>query len=192
MKLPIFPLSIYLLPGGITRLRIFEQRYIRMVRNAEKTKGFVISYYQNNDEFNISSWGSWVDIIDFELGDDGFLVIDVKCKSLVDIINCQKDDDNLLQAEIEMKAHWPNKSNAVSKSNLTDNLHRLFAENHELSNMYKGHFNKDLAWVCARWLELLPVNFTEKSLFVEHNSFDSAVEFLTTLIIDKNKRENIL
>ena len=82
MNIPIFPLSIYLLPQGITRLRIFEQRYLNMVKNVHKTNGFVISYYQDSPnldiESKISAWGSWVEIVNFMQGDDGILVIDVK------------------------------------------------------------------------------------------------------------------
>lgn len=191
MNLPIFPLSIYLLPGGITRLRIFEQRYINMVKNADQTDGFAISFYQEQNEFNISSWASWVDIVDFQLGNDGLLVIDVKCKSLISIINCYRDENNLLQAKVEKKEHWPQSKAILKVPNLTEDLKRLFALNDDLSAMYQGHFQDDLNWVCSRWLELLPVTFADKSLFVEPHSFNSALEFLTTLMVEKNKFENI-
>ena len=36
IELPLFPLSIFLLPGGITRLRIFEPRYLKMVAIASR------------------------------------------------------------------------------------------------------------------------------------------------------------
>ncbi len=31
VNLPIFPLPVFLLPKGVTRLRIFEERYLKMV-----------------------------------------------------------------------------------------------------------------------------------------------------------------
>jgi len=41
VTLPIFPLPVFLLPGGVTKLRIFEPRYLKMVSTASSGQGFV-------------------------------------------------------------------------------------------------------------------------------------------------------
>lgn len=85
--LPIFPLPVFLLPNGITRLRIFEPRYLKLVKIASTEQGFIILLQSEKPETTDITWGSWVEIINFDSGEDGVLEIDVKCKSLVKILS---------------------------------------------------------------------------------------------------------
>ena len=64
MILPVFTLPIFLLPDGHTRIRVFEPRYLKLVRIASQNHGFVI---YNSDKHN-EDVGSLVDIINFEQG----------------------------------------------------------------------------------------------------------------------------
>ncbi|MCH2058319.1 MAG: hypothetical protein MK214_17250 [Thalassotalea sp.] len=183
MIVPIFPLKIFLLPDGVTQLRIFEQRYLNMVKNAAKTQGFVIAY---NTDSGISEWGSWVDIVDFEAGEDGLLNIIVSCKQLVGIGNTMRQDDDLLLGEIEPLMHWPVVTEQVQCQLLQEQLEKLFNEHPSLQKLYTApRFDRD-DWVCARWLELLPISFDGKKHFVKPNSFPQAVEFLNTIIFKEN------
>ena len=78
MKRAIFPLPIFILPEGYTRLRIFEPRYLTMVKNALKTNsGFVLCTFEHDTPFNISAQGCLMDIIDFDQDESGMLLIDV-------------------------------------------------------------------------------------------------------------------
>ena len=70
-NLPIFPLSVFLLPEGMTKLRIFEPRYLKMVSIASKGQGFVIWAKGDNKSISDSPWGSWVEIINFDKAEDG-------------------------------------------------------------------------------------------------------------------------
>ena len=192
MKIPIFPLSVYLLPQGITRLRIFEQRYLNMVKNCHNTNGFVISYDQYSSNTNISnsiaSWGSWVEIINFMQGDDGILIIDVKCKSLVDIHSTSINSENLMFGEVKLRKHWADTVANQKQAELTQQLIQVFNEYKQLADLYPQVFQGDAHWVCARWLELLPLTFADKSIFSSKDSFTKTVEFLTQIIIEeKNK-----
>lgn len=187
MNIPIFPLSIYLLPQGITRLRIFEQRYLNMVKNVHKTNGFVISYYQDSPnldiESKISPWGSWVEIVNFMQGDDGILVIDVKCKALVDIQNTSINNEQLMLGEVAVKAHWADSLGKQTQADLSEQLNKVFSDNKQLADLYQQIFVDDLHWVCARWLELLPLPFVDKSIFCTQDSFNKALEFLSEILI---------
>lgn len=196
MKLPIFPLPIFLLPGGITRLRIFEQRYLNMVRNAEKTKGFAIRYYSSSKSFLAPNWASWVEIIDFDMKSDGVLMIDVKCHSLVTILETERNHENLLLATISEKNHWLSDINldglkadiisdmtmATKITLLTEQLSWFFNRNPEFDKLYQDKNYQDPYWVCCRWLELLPVNFADKALFVEPSSFPAAIQFIDNIL----------
>ena len=191
--LPIFPLAIYLLPGGITRLRIFEQRYLQMVRDANKTDGFAICYFNQASKLGLSDWASWVDIVDFEMGSDGVLVIDVKCRALVNINASSYDDKNLLQGSVSIKHHWSEEGDNIvhrTDNGLTSELERFFNENKELSNLYHDKFNHNINWVCARWLELIPVSFANKKHFADTNNLNDAIKFLSNIIVDTSDEKN--
>ena len=58
MKYPIFPLNIFLLPGEITMLHIFEQRYKELLRDVEATNMSFGIYYENDN--NIKNLGTMV------------------------------------------------------------------------------------------------------------------------------------
>ena len=194
MILPIFPLPVYLLPSGITQLRIFEQRYLNMVKNSQNTQGFVIvhtlpkgqtSQYQTSAKTQLSEWGSWVDIVDFDSDNDGMLLITVRCKSLVNISNIHQQADNLNLATIQPKAHWQAKADNEHCLMLKRELKRLFSSHEALQKLYPSpDFDSD-HWVCARWLELLPVEFSDKKHFSQDNSFPKAVEFLSTILVNE-------
>ncbi|MFD2166868.1 LON peptidase substrate-binding domain-containing protein [Thalassotalea euphylliae] len=183
MKLPLFPLPVYLLPSGVTQLRIFEQRYLTMVRNSQKTNGFVIVHTVGDDR--ISEWGSWVDIVDFDQGDDGVLNLLVKCKHLVSIGETERQPDQLLTGEVEVLPHWPETTSNDRCIQLKHQLQRLFEDHPSLQKLYSEPQFDNYDWVCARWLELLPVSFENKRHFAHPNSFLQAVDFLTTIIFDE-------
>ncbi|TYK66211.1 LON peptidase substrate-binding domain-containing protein [Colwellia echini] len=230
--LPIFPLPIFLLPEGITRLRIFEQRYLKMIKIASKGQGFVIWLNSQESSSPLIKWGSWVEIINFDLGDDGVLEVDVKCKSLVDIISLNKDEDNLHFGVVNEKLHWSqNKSvveeiedekehvkikntdqdfcsaNKLSKNTissplvlpsnvslisseqkdlrdkmLAEPLNELFSNDLQLNKFYPANLRQNPHWVVARWLEILPLNLSVKSTFVNIHSFEEAKNFVQSVI----------
>jgi Lon protease-like protein len=183
INLPIFPLSIFLLPDGVTRLRIFEARYLKMVSMAMKNNGFVVLPIANEEQVEDKLTGSWVEIINFDQSDDGLLLIDVRCKELVEVKDMSQDKDNLHHANVSPKSHWPEVSVDESTNKFSRSLNKLFIENTELSALYKDKHLEQASWVVARWLELLPVNIDEKRLFVESGSFDAAKEFLQGIIL---------
>jgi len=51
-KIPLFPLSTVLFPGGVIALKIFEARYLDMIKQClrEKTEFGVVSIIKNSDD----------------------------------------------------------------------------------------------------------------------------------------------
>lgn len=187
--IPVFPIPVFLLPEGITRLRIFEHRYLKMVSIAFKEQGFIIYYNTRqiklNDNKKDTIWGSWVEIINFNQGEDGILEIDVKCKSLVQIHSLNKNKDNLYYADITNLAHWSTDEhealNTVSDG-LMQSLHALIKTSKVLNELYPEQANVKAVWVIARWLELLPLKPTIKPIFVQQQSFEQAKDFVTNIV----------
>ncbi|WP_111979840.1 LON peptidase substrate-binding domain-containing protein [Algibacillus agarilyticus] len=179
--LPIFPLNIFILPGGVTRLRIFEQRYIRMVSETINNTGFVISQPITNLN---SIFGCLVKIIDFDQEPDGLLMITVEGLNLVEISNISYESDGLAKADID-------KINTITVANqyqntklLGDKLIEIFNENSVLTQLYPCPLFDDPQWVCSRWLELLPFKLHEKIQIIKSNTPNELVQTLHSVIID--------
>jgi Lon protease-like protein len=183
LTVPVFPLSVFLLPEGIMRLRIFEQRYLQMVKIATKENGFVLGLNTQEQKIPTSQWGSWVDIINFDLGEDGVLEIDVKCHSLVEISSIEKDTDNLHFGAVSKISHWSDKFDGTSILQLSASLEKVFEHDAVLSDLYSEKLMTHSNWVLARWLELIPVSLAVKNTFVEQHNFEEAKGFVQSIIL---------
>ena len=182
-NLPIFPLSIFLLPQGITRLRIFEARYLKMVSLAMKNNGFVILPNASASTSELKTIGSWVEIIDFDQSENGLLLIDVRCKCLVDVSALQQDENQLHHAQVNRRAHWSETRVNETNDKIASSLKQVFSHNTELDNLYVDKNFQLANWVVARWLELLPVKLDEKNAFIEQDSFHHAMQFVEAIIL---------
>ncbi len=187
MKRAIFPLPIFILPQGYTRLRIFEPRYLNMVKTALKNDtGFVLCTFEHDTPFNISAQGCLVDIIDFNQDDSGMLLIDVIASKTVQIDDVYQDEQELRHGLISncTAPYWYSQSFADigehTKLKLT--LQNIFSTNHELSELYKQTRFDELTWVVARWLELLPISIEKKQQLAFETNFDNLLSFLHTVI----------
>lgn len=187
MQLGYFPLPVFLLPGGITKLRVFEQRYIRLVQEAAGDKGFAItcplmSFEPSCDQNN---WGSWVKIVDFATGDDGLLHIDVQCVEMVKLQDITIESDGLKRGNVEIYRHWA-EDNAVSDDldgkDLSLSLQHLFEQHIFLQDLYKNPQFDSQPWVVSRWLELMPLQDEDKNRFVHPCSFDQAKDFVLDIL----------
>ena len=194
--LPVFPLPIFILPGGVTKLRIFEQRYLKMVKISAANQGFVIFMNSNqvkgantmdSELVTKTQWGSWVKIINFDQGDDGVLEIEVECTSLVQIKSIEKDEDNLHFGTVSEIEHWSKEATDKEDTDnenvdLSTSLKNVFAENDILNTLYPKKTLNDVHWVLARWLEILPIELNIKSEFVVKHNIEEAKGFVESII----------
>jgi Lon protease-like protein len=191
LNLPIFPLPVFLLPNGITRLRIFEPKYLKMIKIATKGQGFVITPNYKDTNNSDVIWGSQVEIINFDQGDDGVLEIDVKSTSLVEITSLNKDESNLLFGDISLVEHWSHQKESPEAldegerkiKNLSISLDMLFKNDNRLADLYTDKPFDNGYWVVARWLELLPVPMSVKTTFISTNSYNEAKKFIQSIIL---------
>lgn len=106
MKTALFPLNAVLCPGGKIPLRIFEARYLDMVKACLKEdKGFVIAMLKADESSNFElpfyDRGSLAKIVDFDQGEDGLLNIIVEGQKQVDVVHAARAENGLWLADIE-------------------------------------------------------------------------------------------
>lgn len=118
-SLALFPLHAVLLPGATLGLRVFETRYLDLVRECGRTgSSFGVCLISEGEEVGApatpAAWGVEALIEDFDVGADGVLVLrlrgarrfhvnatDVRDNGLVtaQIDWCERDSDDELQPE---------------------------------------------------------------------------------------------
>ena len=103
--IPIFPLNVVLFPEGDLQLRLFEPRYIDMVRNCMKDDtGFGICLIKDGKEAGeaaqIFPLGTYSRIVDWEQMDDGLLGITVVGERRFRVETSKLQQDNLRTAEV--------------------------------------------------------------------------------------------
>lgn len=167
-------------------LRIFEQRYIRMVKDAcRQQAGFVICMLnaQGNKERNqhIYPLGTYCRVIDFEPRAEGLLGITVAGDYCVSISDIATENDGLRVALCRQTSPWQQQSMQVEET-MHRRLKELFAHYPEINRLYAEPRFDDPLWVVYRWLELLPVNAEQKQQLLQQQDCTNAMSFVRQLV----------
>ncbi len=187
MILPLFPLSSHILPGGRMALRIFESRYVRMVKTAcADNTGFVICMLNNSGDTasnsHIYDTGTHCRVIDFDLLDDGLLGITVEGEACVSISNIRTEADGLRIADCEFTKPWSCDIAINDIHPMESRLQEIFQKYPEISSLYDNLRFDDPLWVINRWIELLPVGAKQKQVFLTQPDCKQVINYLTDLI----------
>lgn len=181
MRLALFPLSVFLLPDGITRLRIFESRYKRLVANALATgQGFGLCLPKK--PHSLHDIGTRVQIYDFNQDENGFLTIDIKGVDRFTFTDLSSDNDGLMHADVTVIDGWEVVQMTPQYEFMQDSLkvaltaHPLYVE-----GVNQQDFN-NLSWVCQRWLEILPVPADKKYWLAGQSGLEPSIDFIREVI----------
>ena len=171
MELPLFPLNTVLFPGGVLPLRIFESRYLDMVKDCVREQGeFVVCLIREGQEVGATARhfaiGTACQIIDWETLPEGLLGITVRGNRRVKINNVEMRANQLLVGEVDALEEdqdemLPEKFNewAHLVSLIINKLGKPFNEQ---------QFHLDSAsWVGARLTEYLPFEVEAKQRILE-------------------------
>jgi Lon protease-like protein len=168
-------------------LRIFETRYVRMVKEACAAEtGFVICMLnakgdkQSNE--HIYPIGTYVNVVDFNMLDDGFLGITVEGKQCVRISNIVTEPDELRIADCEMITPLQFSADADALYPMDKRLKEIFTRYPEVNTLYAETNFDDPVWVINRWLELLPVDAEKKQAFLANGDCTEIVQYLAELV----------
>lgn len=187
MILPLFPLSSHVLPGGRMALRIFEARYVRMIKEAcANDTGFVIcmlnSQGDTSNNSHIFDTGTHCKIIDFDLLEDGLLGITVEGKACVSIMNITTQTDGLRVADCRLVKPWVCNISIDEIHPIDSRLQEIFQKYPEISSLYDELKFDDPLWVINRWIELLPVGAKQKQYFLTQPDCQQVISYLNDLI----------
>ncbi|SIQ14628.1 hypothetical protein SAMN05880558_102146 [Aeromonas sp. RU39B] len=185
-SLALFPLPSHILPGGKLPLRLFEPRHMAMLKESflnDRGFGIVMEDSTTSGQSGrILPVGTRVKVTDFYTLNDGLLGITVIGLERFCIHHLTTDDQGIKRAQVEVLPNWPQLSSDGSDDLLVERLKEVFEQYPELDELYPEKSYNDTAWICQRWLELLPMPVQEKQgLIAKHNSEEARL-FLHKLI----------
>ena len=170
--IPLFPLNAVLFPGGPLVLRIFEQRYLDLVRDCSRAgSGFGVCLILQGREAGEpavpAAVGTLAHITDFYTLPDGLLGIQAEGAERFQVTTTRVRDNGLVHGEVRFWPDEPSVAVPPEHSLLATILERLIEK-------AGGPFAKagrscydNASWVGFRLAELLPLDLPERQQLLQ-------------------------
>jgi Lon protease-like protein len=180
--IPIFPLNTVLFPRGVLPLRVFETRYVDMVRECMKSSApFGVVAIRAGNEVGTAAEpydiGTLAHIIACDVEDLGVLLLHTQGGERFRIIEKRTQRNQLIEARI---APLPVDDPGHTGESLTlcakvlqvviDELHRRAGELPDadfINPFTEPHALDSPTWVANRWSEMLPIALEDKQELLE-------------------------
>ncbi len=186
-SLPLFPLHTVLLPGAPLGLRIFEPRYLDMVRDcSRKSAGFGICLILDGHEVGMpattAAFGTEARIEDFGSTDDGLLTLQVRGVRRFHVLQTRVRDNGLIMGDVEWLARDPDDEIQPQHGLLATVLRNLLDQiGGEYAKAPMARFD-EAAWVGWRLAELLPLDDARRQALLQqddpHRRLDRLLEMM--------------
>jgi len=188
MELPLFPLSSIVMPQGLLPLRLFEPRYINMVKECMKSEsGFGVCLIKDGKEAGVAAepypMGTLVNIVDFDQGPDGLLHITAKGIQEFTLHSFKPNHENLLIGEVTLIPEGETMPMAESYRDLSQKL-AIILQYVEPNVNYPDKQLDNPDWICNRLLELLPLSAPSKYELLEMQNSEARLDALLALNIE--------
>jgi Lon protease-like protein len=171
-EVPLFPLDTVLFPGGTLGLRVFELRYLDMVRECARADGvfgvnLILSGHETGTGAVPAAVGTLARIVDFDILPDGLLGISVRGEARFRVEKSRARGNGLMLGQIRRWADEPAVAVPVEFSLLPTILERM-AEQAGLAwrNGPRERYD-DASWVGFRLAELLPLDDADRQRMLE-------------------------
>jgi Lon protease-like protein len=169
-SIAIFPLNIVLFPDGPLPLRIFETRYVDMVRRCmRETHAFGVVLIREGNEVGPAETfdvGTLAKIVDFHQLSDGLLGLSCVGQKRFRIRTRSRQADGLNLAEVDWLAPEPRVAVPARHARLASLLKNVLPQLGEVYTDIDMRLN-DAAWVGHRLAEILPIPLPDKQACLE-------------------------
>lgn len=191
--LPLFPLNTVLFPSGVLPLRVFEARYIDMVRECMKrATPFGVVLIKSGKEVGAAAEpedvGCLAHIAQWDMVNLGVLLLRTQGGERFRILRTRELSDHRLEARIEIMAA----DAAVPVSDIhvrcatalkivIDDIH--LKTQAEQGNAFDSPFAQpiqldDAGWVANRWCEILPIPLKARQKLLELDDAQSRLKIV--------------
>jgi Lon protease-like protein len=171
-SIALFPLNIVLFPEGALPLRIFETRYLDMVRRCMREgQGFGVVLIREGREAGrgdteIHTVGTMAEITDFHQLQDGLLGLSCVGRQRFRIVEQRRQSDGLHLGEVQWLDAEPVLPVPPRHARLAELLRTVLPQLGEVYTDMPMRLD-DAAWVGHRLAEILPIPLADKQLYLE-------------------------
>jgi uncharacterized protein len=191
--IPLFPLNTVLFPGGILPLKVFEARYIDMVRECLRNDApFGIVKILAGQEVGVAAQpeevGCLAHISQWDMQEQGILLLYVRGGQRFRILETRILADQRLEAQIET---LPAEAAAAVSDAHVSCATALKAVIEEIDSKGKSEHGESFvspfarpiqldnaAWVANRWCEILPIPLKARQKLLELDDAQSRLEII--------------
>ncbi len=189
-ELPLFPLNAVLFPGGALPLRVFEQRYMTLVKDCFKQESaFGICLIAEGGEVGAPAVphkvGTQARIVAWDMTQPGILNITVRGEGRFRILSSKVGREGLLQARVEAVAAEAEMPVPAAVGALVPLLQAMVADA-GAERFPEPHRFEDAAWVGYRFSELLPIPAIARQKLLELEDPISRLEIVYKFLAQRN------
>ena len=204
-KIPLFPLETVLFPDGVIALKIFEARYLDMIKQClrEKTEFGVISIIQDQDDSHdnltprFSSIGTLALIEDFDPIQPALYMTKSFGTQRFQLLSSSQEANGLWVGEIILLEKdplipIPKEHQRVAK--LLDEIIAVIQSENLLSDapFKKPYMTEDCGWVSNRLAELLPISLAQKNHLLAQTNPRIRLDLISEIIEDDDLKNLVI
>ena len=188
-SLSLFPLPTVLVPGAALGLRVFEPRYLDLVRECGRNDcGFGVCLVMDDQPggttVSAAAFGTEALIEDFDTGDDGLLTLRVRGARRFHAHQVRVRDNGLQVAEVEWCDPDPvepvRPEHGLLATLLQTVLDQVGGEHAKAADARID----DAAWVGWRLTEMLPLDDTQRQQLLQIDDPHARMDHLLSLLPD--------
>ena len=200
-KIPLFPLGTVLFPDGVIALKIFEARYLDMIKRClrEKTEFGVISIIKNidSDQESVSATFSQIGTLalieDFDPVQPALYMTKSFGTQRFKLLNSTQEASGLWIGEIELLENDPLIPVPQEHQKVAKLLDEIISVIQSEDLMGEAPFKKpykvdDCGWVSNRLAELLPISLAQKNHLLAQTNPRIRLDLVTEIIEDEDLR----
>lgn len=181
--LPLFPLQTVLFPGGVLPLKVFEARYVDMVRDCMKRETpFGVVLIKSGQEVGAAAEpeavGCLAHIVQWDMDQPGVLLLRTHGGERFRILETRRQPNQLLEARIErIAADTPTQDVSDSHVSCAKSLKAIAEaiaargraeQGDDFINPFAAPLQFDQSgWVANRWCEILPIPLKARQKLLE-------------------------
>jgi Lon protease-like protein len=172
IEMPLFPLASVLTPGGQLQLRIFEPRYLDLVRECSRYgTGFgaclILDGHEVGAPATPAAIGTVARITDFHRDENGLLGIVAEGGPRFRVARTRVRSDGMLRGDVEVWPAEPEQQVPVEFALLQSILERLIETMAPQWRHAPRSAYDDASWLGFRLAELLPLDVAEQQRMLE-------------------------
>jgi len=182
--IPLFPLRTVLFPAGVLPLRVFETRYVDMVRERMKRDApFGVVAIRSGTEVGSAAEphavGTLAHIVEWDMPELGVLQLETRGGERFRVLETRIQPSQLLEGRIEPLPTSPGDADPDTLQVCAQVLELVIGElleqareeagDHFINPFPEPHPLDSAGWVANRWSEMLPISLEQKQALLEIN-----------------------